>query len=183
MNILYIEGSCWMRDENYNLKPFIKNKYIEMIFNQFGDKLIYPEVYWYEGDYLFPYLEDIVEKNNIDLIIGYSAGGYTGFHLCNKYKINGIHFNPAIAPTSEAPTLQLLPDDYKKLPIYQKQVILIGDKDRKSLGGVDGHLVINYLKNKNFGGEIMIVPGLEHEVFLNIFNMTFDHFRNSNFFN
>lgn len=177
MKIMYIEGSCWMRDKKGNLKPFNRSKGLTSLLTSFGDKLIYPEVYWYEGDYLFPYLEKILEEEKIDLIIGYSAGGYTGFHLCNKYKIKGIHFNPAIASTSEAPTLQLLPEDYKNIPIFNEQAMIIGERDRKYRGGVDGQLVIKYLESNGFKGNINIIPELEHSVPLELFEGAFKYYR------
>jgi hypothetical protein len=179
MKVMFISGSVWMRDKDNNLLPFIKSPHFTRVFTMFGDQLIYPEVYWYEGNYLFQYLEDIVEKEKPDLIIGYSAGGHLGFHLCNKYKIKGIHFNPAIAPTSEAPTLQILPEDYKDIPINYDQVMVLGENDRKWRGGVDTHLVLKYLETIGFDekGEIFLIPGLEHEVPLSIFKMVFELYR------
>ena len=178
MKVMYLTGSCWMRDEQNNLLPFIRNPHFVQTFTMFGDQLIYPALYWYEGNYMFPYLEKIVEREKIDLIVGYSAGGYPGFHLCNKYKIRGIHFNPAIASSSEAPTLQILPDDYKNVPVFTDQVIVLGEKDRRP-EGVDAHLVLKYLEDMNFDseGEILIVPELEHDVPMSIFKMVFEYYR------
>lgn len=179
MKIMFINGSCWMRDEAGNLLPFVRDPHFTKTFTMFGDQLIYPEIYWYEGNYLFPYLEKIVEKEKIDLIVGYSAGGHPGFHLCNKYKIRGIHFNPAIASTSEAITLQILPEEYKHIPFFPEQVILLGEDDRKWNGGVDAHLVLKYLENIGFDekGEIVIVPQLGHGVPISIFKMMFEYYR------
>lgn len=178
MKVMFLTGSCWMRNKEGELMPFIRNQHFINTFTSFGDKLIYPELYWYEGDYMFPYLSRIVERERPDLIIGYSAGGHTGFHLCNKYKIKGIHFNPAIAPTSEAPTLQIITDEYKNIPMFPDQVMVIGENDRKSCGGVDGHLVLNFLEKNHFGGEILLIPELEHDVPINLFKMVFDYYRN-----
>jgi len=180
MKVMFITGSCWMRDEQNNLLPFERSQGFIDTFTMFGDQLVYPEIYWYEGDYLFPYLENILEKEKIDLIVGYSAGGYPGFHLCNKYKIKGIQFNPAIASTSEAPTLQILPEEYKNLPVFGDQIMVIGAEDRKWKGGVDGHLAVKYLESKGFeaaGGEILVVPELEHGVPLGLFKMVFEYYR------
>jgi hypothetical protein len=167
-----------MRDKMGNLLPFIRSPHFIKTFTSFGDDLVYPELYWYEGNYMFPYLEKIIEKEHPDLIIGYSAGGHIGFHLCNKYKIKGIHFNPAIASTSEAPTLQIATDEYKNLPIFDDQVMVIGDRDRKSMGGVDGHLVLDFLEKSNFNGEVLVIPELEHDVPINLFKMVFEYYRN-----
>jgi hypothetical protein len=179
MKVLFISGSVRTRDDFGRLIPFEKSPHFEHLFTMFGDELIYPPVYWYEGNYLFPFMEEIVEKEKPDVIIGYSAGGHLGFHLCNKYKIKGIHFNPAIARTSEAPTLQILPEDYKNIPINYDQVIVIGEEDRKFRGGVDGHLVHTYLQSIGFDkkGEIILIPDLGHSVPLGIFKMVFEYFR------
>lgn len=177
MKVMFITGSSWMRDELNNLKPFIKDSGFINIFTMFRDELVYPEIYWYEGDYLFPYLEKIVETEKIDMIIGYSAGGYIGYHLCNKYKIKGLHFNPAMASSSEAPTLQLLPNDYKNIPAFNDQAIIIGENDRRYKGGVDGDLVLQYLEYIKFGGHIHVIPNLEHDVPSEIFTLFFKKYR------
>jgi len=179
MKVMFLTGSCWMRDKQNNLLPFVRSEDFINAFTAHGDQLVYPPIYWYEGNYMFPYLEKIIENNNIDLIIGYSAGGHPGFHLCNKYKIKGIHFNPAIAITSEAPTLQILPDDYKNIQPFKEQVMVIGAEDRKHKGGVDGHLVVRDLEKMGFdnGGEILIIPGLAHDVPIQMFTIVFDYYR------
>jgi len=177
MKLMFITGSCRMRDEQNNLMPFVRSQHFINVFTMFGDKLIYPEIYWYEGDVLFPHLEKIIEKEHPDMIIGYSAGGHLGFHLCNKYNLKGLHFNPAIASTSEAPTLQRLPQDYLDIQVNNDQMMIIGERDRKYNGGVDGHLVISYLESKKFNGQILIIPGLEHDVPLQLFKMAFEYFR------
>lgn len=178
MKVMFLTGSCWMRDEHGELLPFIKDPHFIKTFTMFGDELIYPPLYWYEGNYIFPYLEKIIEKNKPDLIIGYSAGGHPGFHLCNKYKIRGIHFNPAIASTSEAPTLQILPDDYKNIPFFEEQVIVLGENDRRP-EGVDAHLVLKFLEEKGFDekGEILVIPELGHAVPIPVFRMLFEYYR------
>jgi hypothetical protein len=167
-----------MRDKQGNLLPFVKNPHFIKAFTSFGDQLVYPPLYWYEGNYMFPYLENIVEKERPDLIVGYSAGGHIGFHLCNKYKIKGIHFNPAIAHTSEAPTLQIATDEYKNLPVFNDQVMVMGENDRKDRGGVDAHHVLNFLEQKNFQGEILIIPEMDHDVPIQIFRILFEYYRN-----
>jgi len=167
-----------MRDKEGKLLPFVRNPHFIKAFTSFGDNLVYPPLYWYEGNYMFPYLEKIVEKEHPDLIIGYSAGGHTGFHLCNKYKIKGIHFNPAIAHTSEAPTLQIATDEYKNLSVFNDQVIVLGENDRKDRGGVDAHHVLTLLEQKNFNGEILVIPEMGHEVPINIFKILFEYYRN-----
>lgn len=179
MKIMFITGSIWMRDDDNNLLPFIKSQNLVKIFTSYGDELVYPEIYWYEHEngYLFPYLEKIIEDEKIDLIIGYSAGGYPGFYLCNKYKINGIHFNPSMASTSEAPTLQTLPIEYKEMEIFNNQSIIIGEDDCLMNGGVDGHLVQEFLYENNFKGDIIVIPNVEHIIPLELFKVAFDYYR------
>jgi len=178
---MFITGSSPMRDENNKLIKFVRNPFFNKLFTSYGDRLIYPVIYWYEGDYVIPYLEKIIEDKNVDMLIGYSAGGYPGYYLCNKYKLKGLHFNPAIAASSEAPRLQSLTDGCFESPVFGDQMMIIGERDRRNRGGVDAHLVLNFLDSVGFedaGGEILIIPELEHRVPPSIFRMAFDYYMN-----
>lgn len=168
--ILFITGSV---PPEYG---FSKSKGIVKILTQFDDDLVYPPLYWYNGDYIFPHVQKIIESQNIDAIVGYSAGGHISYHLSNKYQIPALSLNPAIARTSEAPTLQTVTDDISNSPICDKQLIVIGKNDRKYAGGVDGHLVEKELNMNGFGGKIFVVPGVHHSISYRLFNKSFKYF-------
>lgn len=177
-SILFINGSRgWLKDD-LSLNIYRRNQDSSNILSQFGDHVIYGGVYWRAGEIIFDDMREIIENNNIVAIVGNSAGGYTSFYLSNKYKIPAMGINPAMCSTSEAPTLQPLPEDIKVAPLYPKQLVIIGDKDSKKVGGVDGELTMKMLKEMRFeekGGEILIVPA-EHKITREQFDNAFKHF-------
>ena len=162
-----------------SLNIYRRNQDTSTILSQFGHYVIYGGVYWRAGEIIFDDMREIIENNNIKAIVGNSAGGYAAFHLANKYEIPAMSINPAMCSTSEAPTLQPLPDDMKNLPLFPKQLIVIGDKDTKADFGVDGALTTQDLKKINFeekGGEILILPNTYHRISDEQFDNTFKHF-------
>lgn len=182
MNILYISGTRRTIDMDGNHLPFEKNIAKQFILSQFGDKVVDAEIYWDRGDYMAEYLSDIVESKNINAVVGYSAGGYIGFYLCNKYKIPGFHINPALTSNAMAPQLQTLDNDMKNAPINYNQLILLGEKDKKSMGGVDFDLSLEFFKKIKFeenGGEILLEPEMEHRITDEKLDEYFKYFRNN----
>jgi len=177
--ILFINGSRgWLKDD-LSLNIYRRNQDTSTILSQFGHHVITGSVYWRAGEIIFEDMREIIESHNVEAIIGNSAGGYASFYLANKYKIPSMGINPAMCATSEAPTLQPLPDDMKNLPLFPKQLIIIGDKDTKADFGVDGALTIEDLKKINFeekGGEIIILPDTYHKISREQFDSAFKHF-------
>ena len=179
MNILYISGTNNTIDKYGRFLPYENSPAFQYVLSQYGDTTVEAEIYWDRGDYMAKYLSDIVENKNIKAIVGYSAGGYLGFYLCNKYKIPGFQINPAIASNSIAPTLQSLDEGMKIAKINYNQLILLGAKDKKSFGGVDFDKSLKFLKSVNFeenGGEIIIEPEMEHRIDYNGLQEYFTYF-------
>lgn len=177
-SILYINGSRPLLREDGSLVINRRSQITYNILSQFGDNVIYPSVYWRAGEMIFDEMIEIVENNNVIAIVGNSAGGYVSFNLSNEYKIPAMSINPAMASTSEAPILQPVP--FGKSSIYPKQLVIIGDKDEKKTGGVDGQLVIKDLKNMGFRGEILILENTHHRLSSKQFDDTFKHFYKRN---
>lgn len=180
MNILNIQGSSREVDDQGNLISFQIGDKVD-IMKKYGDNVITPMTYWYSDFNLFKTVNEYVLKNKIDAIIGNSAGGYMAFYFSNFYKIPTLLLNPALASTSEAPTIQKLPDDFYKAPTFNKQMVLIGNRDLKIRGGVDFHLVLEFLQNKGFfkvGNKMYLEQGMSHRVSLEIFEKYFDKFYN-----
>lgn len=178
-NILYLIGSRSELTSNGKLNIPKPNQSIYKILSQFGDKVEYPILYWRGGNMLFDEIDEIIKEKSINVLVGNSAGGFLSFYFSNKYKIPSLSINPAFAPNSEAPILQTLPSDIKDASLCGKQLVVIGDKDSKSIGGVDGQLVINHLNNIGFeekGGEILILPNTKHHLTDQQFNSVFKHF-------
>lgn len=88
MNILYLHGLM-----SNNQSPKV-DWLRELGHNVYSPKLNYKE----DGKTTFNDLEQLSEKQHIDLIIGSSMGGYLAFHLGNKYDIPTLLFNPSLAP-------------------------------------------------------------------------------------
>lgn len=178
MNILYIDRMRKTKGDNGELHPFIKDYDKEYILRKFGDKVFYPEIFWDRGDYLSGYLSHIVDNNNIQAVVGYSAGGYMAMNISNKYKIPSLMFNPAIAENCKAPELQPPDEKMKSSPRYKYQIIVLGEQDTKESGGVDYQLVVEYLNKIHFketGGEIFVEP-MGHAPSIEVFEKYFDYF-------
>jgi pimeloyl-ACP methyl ester carboxylesterase len=178
-SILFINGSReWLKDD-LSLNIYRRNQKTSNILPQFGHHVIYGNVYWRAGDIIFEDMREIIENHNIKAIVGNSAGGYAAFYLSNKYKIPAMSINPAMCSTSTAPTLQPLPDDMKNLPLFPKQLIVVGDKDSKVNKGVDMNLVVEYLNKIGFeekGGTILTLEDTYHKISKEQFDMAFKVF-------
>ena len=178
MNILSIQGSTREVDTQGNPIPFeISNKV--PIMKKYGDNVITPVVRWYSDPNLFKTINDVIEKNDIGAIVGNSAGGYLAFYLSNYYEIPSLMLNPAVAPTSEAPTIQKVPSDFIESPIFNKQMVIIGNRDLKKRGGVDFNLVVDFFQQKGFfkvGNKMFLEQGMSHWVPNDIFEKYFDKF-------
>jgi len=113
--------------------------------------------------------------------MGNSAGGYMAFYLSNYYKLPTLLLNPALALSSEAPNIQKMPKEFYDAPIYNKQMVLIGNRDLKMRGGVDFNLVLEFLQSKDFfkiGNKMYMEDGISHGVSSVIFEKYFEKFYN-----
>ena len=65
-------------------------------------------------------IEDYIENNNIDLVIGSSRGGF--YTVCVSNNVKKIVINPCMFPSKELPKIVKLPDnvlmEYKKLESF-----------------------------------------------------------------
>lgn len=88
MNILYLHG---LMSSNQSSKvDWLR----ELGHNVYNPKLNYKE----GGKTIFNDLEQISNKQHINLVVGSSMGGHLAFHLSNKYNIPTLLFNPSLAP-------------------------------------------------------------------------------------
>lgn len=148
MNILNIHGLRKEIDDNGNVIPFDPGDKIDIL-KKYGN-VYNPELKYFSNPNLFKLTSEIIIKNDIDCLVGHSAGGYLVFYLSNFFKIPAYIINPAIAENCLAPKLQICPTEYKNTPIFNKQLIVIGNRDRKDIGGVDFNLVIDFLSKIDF---------------------------------
>jgi len=180
MNILNIQGSSREIDENGNKISFkISDK--TSIMKKYG-KVITPEVRWYSNPNLFDLLNNVILNNQIDIIVGNSAGGYMAYYLSNYYKIPTFMINPALAITSEAPKIQRIPKNFINAQQFNKQMVILGNSDLRSKGGVDFHLVIDFFSKNGFfnikTNKMFIEQKMKHYMPLEIFNKYFKKFIN-----
>jgi len=178
MKILSIQGSGREIDSEGNPIPFEISTKAD-IMSKYGYEVITPVARWFSDPNLFKTVHDEIEKHKIDAILGNSAGGYMAFYLSNYYKIPALLLNPAIASTSTAPTIQKMPVEFYKAPTFNKQLVLIGNRDSKKIGGVDFHLVLEFLQSRDFfkvGNKMYLEQGMFHGVPDDIFEKYFDKF-------
>lgn len=92
-------------------------------------------------------IEDYVETNDIDLVIGSSLGGF--YTLCVSNNVKKIVINPCMFPSKELPKIVKLPDDvlieYKRLEtfLYEDNTMLSID-DVIGLFGTNDELFSYY---------------------------------------
>lgn len=178
--ILSIQGSSREVDEEGKAIPFEISKKAD-IMAEYGFDVVTPVARWYSNPNLFETINREMVKNDFSAILGNSAGGYMAFYLSNFYKIPTLLLNPAVASTSEAPKIQKMPQQFYDAPIYNKQMVLIGNRDLKVKRGVDFHLVLEFLQSKDFfkvGNKMYLEQGMEHWVPSEIFTKYFDKFYN-----
>lgn len=178
MNILNIQGSRKEIDNNGNIIPFEISDKVKVM-EKYGYNVITPVARWYSDPNLFNTVNNEIKNNKIDAIIGNSAGGYMAFYLSNFYRIPTLMLVPALASTSEAPKIQKMPEEFYKSPIYNKQMVVIGNRDLKIRHGVDFHLSLDFLQSKGFfevGNKMYVEDGMSHHINLKTFEKYFDKF-------
>jgi hypothetical protein len=178
--ILSIQGSRREIDEQGNKIPFeISNKSI--IMKKYGFNVITPETYWYSDSNLYETIKKEIDNNQIDAIMGNSAGGYMGYYLSNFYNLPCLLLNPALAKTSEAPTIQKLPENIINSNDNGNKLIVIGNRDLKVRHGVDFNLVLEFLQSKNFfnikTNKLFVEQGVSHSISIELFEKYFIKFK------
>jgi esterase/lipase len=102
---------------------------------------------------------DTMETKKPDAIIGFSMGGYLGYHLSNKYKVHALLYSPAIVRNQDgsSPPLEFqpVPKEVRTLPPFKERIAVISPNDN----------MLNYadLKKALEGKlEVIIDPDMEH---------------------
>lgn len=178
MKILNIQGMRKEVDEQGNPIPFQPTDKLKIL-KKYGE-VFNPEVRYFSNPDLFQLTSDIIKRENVDCIVGHSAGGYLAFYLSNYFKIPSLIINPAIASNSLAPKLQICPPSYKSVPMYNKMLVVIGNRDFKKYGGVDFDLAINFFQKEGFfkikTNKMFVEDGMFHGISLDLFEKYFKKF-------
>jgi len=179
MNIISIQGLRKETDDKGNHLPFVISNRSD-IMESYGNKVVTPVANWFSDKNLFETINKEFQKQKFDAILGNSAGGYMTFYFSNYYRVPALMLNPALASTSLAPTIQKMPKEFYDAPIYDKQMVLVGNRDLKIRnGGVDFHLVIEFFQSKGFfkvGNKMYVEEGMSHQVPTKVFIKIFEKF-------
>ena len=151
MNILYLHG----------LKGYL-NPDKQKILEPYG-KPIAPSIDYENNPDVIAWLKEKYSSENIDVIIGSSMGGFTGYHLCKILKVPALLFNPALA---HRPVLQ----NTIATPKTNSNgiSIILGGKDAV----VNPKGTLEYIGNHLSDGQdlsLKILPKLEHRIPLDVF--------------
>ncbi|TBV25667.1 MULTISPECIES: YqiA/YcfP family alpha/beta fold hydrolase [Meridianimaribacter] len=151
MNILYLHGL------NGSLKPEKRN-----ILEAYGT-VIAPSIDYQNNSNAISWLYDSYANKSIDVVIGSSMGGFTGFHLSKLMQIPALLFNPALASRS---VVQQLPNT----PSNNGSTIsmVLGAKDTV----IDPKGTLSFLGNTLSQKQLYkltILPNMEHRIPLDVF--------------
>ncbi|WP_243471563.1 YqiA/YcfP family alpha/beta fold hydrolase [Winogradskyella sp. MH6] len=158
MTILYIHG--------LNGSLSVEKR---IILEQYGN-IISPSIDYHNIPNAIKWLYDSYKNKNIDVIIGSSMGGFTGFHLCKLMQIPALLFNPALAARSVEQQIPITPSNNGNTIS-----IVLGAKDT----AVDPKGTLNYIGNHLSTEQpidIEISPALEHRIPLEVFKEAVDLF-------
>ena len=92
-----------------------------------GVKIIAPLLNYKNNNNLFDSMSKIIEKNNIDAVIGHSIGGYLAYYISEKYGIPCLIFAPSF--DKEDRKFEPEPKNIKTKNIKTKRIAVIGSKD------------------------------------------------------
>ncbi len=140
-----------------------------IILEQYGT-VISPSIDYHNIPNAIEWLNDTYKNKTIDIIIGSSMGGFTGFHLCKLMQKPALLFNPALAARSVEQQIPNTPSNNGN-----NISMILGAKDTV----VDPKGTLNYIGNylsTEQPIDIKILPHLEHRIPLEVFKEAVDLF-------
>ena len=143
-------------------------KAIPKLLRRYGfTKIHYPEIDYYE-EWDKDKCKSLFERElkiakNMDLIIGFSLGGYTAFELAGHTGKNLMLVNPAIDRTKTLLDIVWYDIDVKRN--FGNVEVYLGTEDDL----IDKRWTIDYLKKLNIKSDIYLVNGMEHNTYLDEF--------------
>jgi len=131
------------------------------------DKIHYPEINydreWYLDKCKSMFNRELRNIKDIDLIIGFSLGGYTAFELAGQLSKNLILVNPAIDRSKIL--LDIKSFDISPIRNFSGVEVYLGSEDDL----IDGQWTIDYLHKLNIDSDIYVVNGMEHNTSISEF--------------
>jgi hypothetical protein len=109
------------------------------------------------------FYSEVNALKNVDIIIGFSLGGYLAFELAGYLSKDLILVNPAIDRSKTK--LAIKSFDIEPKRNFKKVEVFLGTADAL----IDKNIPINYLKELNIKADISMVEGMEHGTPINYF--------------
>ncbi|MFC0604266.1 YqiA/YcfP family alpha/beta fold hydrolase [Winogradskyella pulchriflava] len=139
------------------------------ILEQYGT-VISPSIDYHNIPNTIEWLYDTYKNKTIDVIIGSSMGGFTGFHLCKLMQKPALLFNPALTARSVEQQTPNTPSNNGN-----NISMVLGAKDtvvdpKGTLNFIGDHL------NAEQPFDIKILPLLEHRIPVDVFDEMVDSF-------
>lgn len=149
----------------HGLDSTIKQGKIEII--EEYSTAVYLNVNYYEEKNTYIILSNLIEKENVNCIIGSSFGGMLAYWLGKKYNIPSLLFNPGFGKE------KIINSFEKKSLNYPYNFIILGENDTivRPQSVLD---FINKMNEKNY--DIFKIPKLGHRIDLNTFEKTVNDF-------
>ncbi|MBN2663010.1 MAG: hypothetical protein JXR68_05120 [Bacteroidales bacterium] len=158
MNILYLHGlDGALSDE--------KRKILE----KFGN-VIAPQLCYRNDNRIVDFLKNEYKKSAVDVIIGSSMGGYSGYFLSLIMDLPGLFFNPALPYKNTVQFISKINTERKK---FAK--IIIGKKDDTIKASDNISFLLNTISD-NDNIKISIINQLEHRIPVYVFDIELNLF-------
>jgi len=139
------------------------------ILKQYGN-VISPSIDYHSIPNAIEWLYSTYKNKTIDVIIGSSMGGFTGFHLCKLMQKPALLFNPALATRSVEQQTPITPSNNGN-----NISIVLGAKDSV----VNPEDTLNYIGSHlstEQSIDLKILPHLEHRIPVDVFDEMVDSF-------
>lgn len=108
-------------------------------------------------------IRQVNRAKDVDLLMGFSLGGYIAFELAGYISKNLILINPAIDRTKTKLDIKKL--DFVEGKNFKNIEIFLGDSDKL----IDKNITIDFINRENIPAKIEIIKGMEHRVPINYF--------------
>ena len=111
----------------------------------------------------------LIKSKNIDVVVGFSLGGYTAFELAGYTSKNLILINPAIDRSKTLLDIKVYDVPFKRN--FGNVEVFLGTEDTL----INKNWTIDYLKKLNVDANIYLVKGMEHDTYLEEFDQILDN--------
>ena len=149
-------------------------KLIPNLLRKYGfNRVHYPEINyqreWYKDKCKSMFNRELNAIKHVDLLIGFSLGGYTAFELAGYTGKNLMLVNPAIDRSKTLLNIKSYDVPFKRN--FGNVEAYLGTKDDL----IDKQWTIDYLKKLNVQSDIYLVPGMEHDTYIDEFEGILDN--------